>query len=315
MVKKFQENIFHFNLFERGSRIVVGVSGGPDSVCLLSLLNSIKGKYDLSIVVAHVNYDLRGKDSEKDAEFVKNLAEECSLPFEIYRAAGRKLPAENTEENLRIIRYEFFEKVRKKHGADYIAIGHNLNDQAETVLMRLIRGAGLRGLSAIKFKNGNIVRPLLNISRTEIIEYLKTKKIHYRIDKSNLGTDFTRNKIRNQLIPFIEKKLNPNIQELLYKLSQSIADDYAFINSFAKEWLRIKRDISVSELASFHPAIQREILRIRIEELKPNLRRIEFAHIDEIIKMIKSSKNKQQYIILKGLKIARKGDRLTIENT
>jgi tRNA(Ile)-lysidine synthase len=259
-----------------------------------------------------VNYGLRGKDSKKDEKLVKKLAKKYNLQIELKNVPCSMLHVPFSEEELRKIRYTFFEKICKKHNAAAIAIGHNLNDQAETVLMRLIRGAGLRGLSAIKFRNGNIIRPLLNINRKEIIKHLKEKKIAYRIDKTNLGTDFTRNKIRNQLIPFIEKSLNPNIQELLYKLSQSIAEDYSFINSFAAEWLRIKKDISISEFRSLHPAIQREVLRLKLEELKPNLREIESAHIDEIIKMVKSSKNKQQQIKLKGLKITHKGDKLLI---
>lgn len=308
LIKKIQENIFRYELFEREAKIVVGVSGGPDSVCLLDALYKLKNKYNLDLIVAHVNYGLRGKDSDLDENSVRKLAEKYSLLFEVLR--NRK--AGKSEDKLRIIRYDFFEKISKKYKADFVAVGHNLNDQAETVLVRIIRGTGLRGLGAIKFKNNNIIRPLLNIPRKEILAYLRKNKIAYRIDKTNLNTNFTRNKIRNKFIPYIEKEFNPNIQELLYKLSQSVGTDYDFLSRYAKEWLAANKILKVSALNSLHPSIRREVLRQAIEKHSPNLREIESAHIEEINKILKSNKNKRQQITLKGLKIGRIGDKLTI---
>jgi tRNA(Ile)-lysidine synthase len=308
LVKKIQENIFRYELFERGAKIVVGVSGGPDSVCLLDALCKLKEKYDLHLIVAHVNYGLRGKYSDLDERLARNLAEKYSLPIEFLKV--RK--AEKSEEKLRKIRYDYFEKVSKKYKADAIAVGHNLNDQAETVLMRLLRGTGLKGLGAIKFKNNNIIRPLLNIPRKEIIAYLRSNKTPYRIDKSNLSADFTRNKIRNILLPQLEKEYNPNIQETLYKFSTSAADDYEFISRYAKEWIEANKILKVSSLNNLHSSIRREALRQTIEKYSPNLREIESSHIDEILKILKSNKGKRQQIILKGLKIERIGDKLII---
>ena len=270
LIKKIQENIFRYELFERGAKIVVGVSGGPDSVCLLDVLHKLKKKYDLEIIIAHVNYGLRGKDSEKDEALVKKIAEKYSLPIEILkvRKVGKSEKSESRKRSLRKIRYDFFEKLRKKYKASSIAVGHNLNDQAETVLMRIIRGTGLRGIGAIKFKNNNIIRPLLNIPRKEIVAYLRKNKITYRIDKTNLGTDFTRNKIRNKLLPYLEKKFNPNIQETLYKFSESAAEDYDFMRRFAKEWLTANKNPTVSALNGLHPSSRREVLRHTIERSK-----------------------------------------------
>jgi len=311
LLKKIQENVFRHELFDRGNKIVVGVSGGPDSVCLLDALYKLKGKYNLNLIVAHVNYGLRGKDSEVDKKFVRDLAKKYKLPVETL-VASCKLQATHSEESLRKIRYKFFEQARKKHRADLVAVGHNLNDQAETVLMRILRGTGLRGLGAIKFRNKDIVRPLLNISRKEIIAYLRKNKISYRLDKTNLGTDFTRNKIRNKLLPIIEKNFNPNIQEVLFNFSQSAGDDYDFISRYASEWLSGNKSLKISALNKLHPAIRHEALRQAIEKHSPSLRDIEAAHIDEILKILKSNKNKRQKITLKGLKIERRGDRLTI---
>ena len=311
LIKKIQENIFRYELFPGGSKIVVGVSGGPDSVCLLDTLYKLKKKYSLQLIAAHVNYCLRGKDSVSDEKLVKNLAKKYSLPIEIL-SANYKLQTTNLEEKLRNIRYAFFEKIRKKYKADAVAVGHNLNDQAETVLARIIRGTGLRGLGAIKFRNNNIIRPLLNIPRKEILAYLKKNKVPFRIDKTNLGTDFTRNKIRNKLLPQLEKEFNPNIKNTLYKISQNVAADYDFISLSAQKWLTRNKKMSVSKLIKLHTSLRREILRQKIEEIVPALREIESVHIDEILKVIRSSKNKRQKIILKDLKIERIGDNLTI---
>lgn len=322
LVKKIQENIFHHELFGRGAKIVVGVSGGPDSVCLLDILYKLKKKYNLEIIIAHVNYGLRGKDSEKDKELVKDLAKKHSLSIEIKNVPRSMFHVPCSEEKLRNIRYDFFEKIRKKHKADAIAVGHNLNDQAETVLMRILRGTGLRGLGAIKFlprrqagKNQNIIRPLLNVGRKDILAHLRKDKLPHRIDKTNLGADFTRNSIRNRLIPYLEKKFNPNIQETLYKLSQSVAEDYDFIRKFAGAWMKANKTLSVSGFAELHPAIQKEALRQMIEKHNPNLLEIESAHVGEIIKIMKSNKSKRQRMLFKGLKISRIGDKLIISHS
>lgn len=318
LVKKVQENIFRYQLFPRGAKIVAGVSGGPDSVCLLDALYKLKNKYNLEIIVAHVNYGLRGKDSELDEKLVRSLAKKYSLSIEIKKIPNTKcqIPVTKSEDHLRNIRYDFFEKIRKARKADAIAVGHNLNDQAETVLMRILRGTGLRGLGAIKFKNGNIIRPLLNIPRKEILAHLRKNKVPFRIDKTNLSLNFTRNKIRNQLVPRLEKEFNPNIQEVLFKLSQSIADDYDFINRFSKEWLAENKVLRISKINNLHPAVQKEVLRLAIEKHNPNLREIESAHIEEILKIIRSGKGKRQIMKFKGLRLERKGDKLfTSHNT
>jgi len=337
LVKKVQQNIFRHELFPRGAsarggsafggKIVVGVSGGPDSVCLLDILHQLKNSYNLNLVVAHINYGLRGKDSKKDEQLVQKLAEKYSLPIEIKNVTCYKLHV--TENSLRDIRYKFLEEIRKKHKASAVAVGHNLNDQAETVLARILRGTGLRGLGAIKFspspslpagkaglrrasKNNNIIRPLLNIPRKEILAYLRKNKIPYRIDKTNRGLDFTRNRIRNQLLPHLEKNFNPNIQEVLYKLSRSVADDYDFLTEYAKEWLKTSKTLQVSELVNLHPAVRREVLRLALERHNPSLREIESAHIEEITKILQSNKSKRQRMVFLGLKIERIGDRLDI---
>jgi tRNA(Ile)-lysidine synthase len=327
LAKKIQENIFRYELFgckvsarggsAFGGKIVVGVSGGPDSVCLLNTLEKLKGKYNIELLVAHVNYGLRGKDSDLDEKLVKDLAKKYSLKIEVKKIPNTKRQTPNTqsEEKLRLVRYNFFDAVCKKHKAGLIAVGHNMDDQAETILMRLLRGTGLRGLGAIKFKNRNVIRPLLNIPRKEILAYLRSNKIAYRIDRTNLENNFTRNKIRNKLLPCLEKEYNPNIGETLYKFSESAALDYDFLSRYAGEWLSRNEKLRVSALMNLHPSLRNEVLRLAIEKHIPELKEIGSAHIDEILKMLRSNKSKRQKIAFRGLKIERIGDNLNIAKT
>ncbi|PIR73254.1 MAG: tRNA lysidine(34) synthetase TilS [Candidatus Moranbacteria bacterium CG10_big_fil_rev_8_21_14_0_10_35_21] len=309
LTKTIQNTIFQNNLLEKDSRIVLGVSGGPDSVCLLNILFNLQKKYSLELIIAHVNYGLRGKDSEQDERFVKTLAEKYGLEMAILKP---KIKAKkNLENNLRDIRYIFFEKIRKNNNFDLIAVAHNLDDQVETFLMRLIRGSGLSGLAGMKYQNEKIIRPLLGTTRKEILEYLKKNKLNYRIDKTNAEDLFLRNKIRNKLIPYLKKEFNPNITETIFAETQSIGEDYDFIFSSAQKY-NFSQFLSAKKILSFHPAIQKTILRQKIADLKSNLKNIEVSHIEEILKIIKSTKSKHQVVIFKELKITRKGDKVVI---
>jgi len=159
LTKKVQNTIFQHNLFSRGAKIILAVSGGPDSVCMLDIFTKIRRKYNLQLIIVHVNYALRGRDSEKDGKLVRKLAKKYNIPFFVLQPKIKNQA--NLENQLRDIRYAFFEKIRLENNFDLISVAHNLNDQVETFLMRVIRGAGLQGLSAMKHKNGNVIRPLL----------------------------------------------------------------------------------------------------------------------------------------------------------
>lgn len=327
LIKKIQNNIFQRNLFERGEGLVLGISGGPDSVCMTEILAKLQKKYDLKLILAHVNYGLRGKDSEKDQELVEELAQKYGLElfvlnFKSLLSSGHlplskgKRKTSFSEKELRDVRYDFFEKIRKENNFDHIAVAHSLDDQVETFLMRMIRGAGLSGLSAMKFKIGKIIRPLLDISKKEILEFLKANKIKYCIDKTNKTNVFFRNKIRNVFLPTLEKNFNPNIKKILFENSLTIADDYTLLSNLAKEeYAKIfsQNGIgSVPEILKLPESLQKMVLREAIEMAKKNLRDIDASHVEEILKAIKSSKNKSQKVSFKGLKLVRKSDKLKI---
>ncbi|KKT93311.1 MAG: cell cycle protein MesJ, tRNA(Ile)-lysidine synthase [Parcubacteria group bacterium GW2011_GWC1_45_14] len=317
LVKKIQNFSHQNSLWEKGDKIVVGVSGGADSVCLFHIFLFLAKKYDFSLHVAHVNYGLRGQASDLDEKFVRDLAEKNALEISVFRAE-KPLKKANLENSLRKVRYDFFEKIRKELNFDHIAVAHNQDDQAETVLLRLIRGSGMEGISSIKAKNGKIIRPLLATSRKEIIAYLRSQKIKFRTDKTNLEPVFNRNKVRLGLIPYLEKNFNPAAKETLANFAQTAAEDYDFIDAAAKRAGKIVEindgvaKFDCKRMLALHGAVRRQVLRRVIREIRSGLLDIESGHLEEIEKIIKSTKNKSQKSSFKGLRLTRKGDILNI---
>jgi len=322
---------------------VVACSSGPDSTCLLDILAKLKDKYNLELIVAHVNYGLRGKDSDLDQKLIEKYASRYKLKLVVFKpkylTPALSLKKERgtkrllSENKLRESRYEFFEKVRRGNRFDSIAVGHTLDDQAETYLMRIIRGSGLRGMAAMKHKNvypvkspqsgvgraefnrGTIIRPLLGITKKEILRYLKSNKLSYRTDKSNKEVLYLRNKIRNELIPLLENKYNPNIKETLYKSSLNIAEDYALIEELTEKYYRKHNELRVNNILKLHPALQKRIILKTIENVRPDLKDIVSAHIREVLKIFKSDKSKKQIVKFQGLKFTRIGDKLAISHS
>src|SRR3989304_8936645 len=231
ILRKFEQTIKRFNMLQKGDRVIVACSGGPDSVALLHLLNQIKEKYDLKLFVAHINHKLRGQESDEDERFVKRLAQNLRLDsyarsFDVARIARKKKLS--LEEAAREVRYEYLNKLALRLRATKISLGHNADDQAETVLMRLIRGTGALGLTGMSIVRGKIIRPLLQIKREEIEEFLKEQNLGSRIDSSNLRQDYLRNRIRLELLPHLKRNYNPKIIDTLNRTASilSAQEDY-----------------------------------------------------------------------------------------
>ncbi len=311
LIKKIQNSIFENSLFERNSKIVLGVSGGPDSTCLLDIFSKLQKKYAIELSIAHVNYHLRGKDSKKDEDFVGKLAEKYKLSINILDAKIEE--GDKSEEKLRDIRYAFFEEVRKENKFDFIAVAHNSDDQAETVLMRLIRGTGLNGLSAMRAKNEKIIRPLLDTTRKEITAYLRSNRLSYRIDKTNKESIYLRNKIRNRLIPYLEKNFNPNIKFVLAKSAKAFGEDYAVIKELAEKAWKNNQLLYVEKILAQPVAIQKRIIQKALTQKNEKINRKGFSQIEEILKALRSTKNKNQVISGAGLKMTRYGDKINLE--
>jgi tRNA(Ile)-lysidine synthase len=239
-LKKFKQTIARYDLLGKGEKVLVAVSGGPDSVALLYALMEIKNEFDLDICVAHLNHKLRGRESDQDQKFVKNLASEVDLKFftksiDVKKEAKkRKL---SLEETARLVRYSYLEDLANRIKADRIAVGHQADDQTETFLMRLLRGAGGSGLSGIPAKRGKIIRPLLETKKEEIEKFLKEKGQSYRTDSSNLLPNYFRNKIRLLLLPLIKKKFNPKIVDVLNRASNIISSQQQYIEKSCEEIL------------------------------------------------------------------------------
>jgi len=216
-------------------KFLIGCSGGPDSVCLLFMFNELKKKITIDLRIAHVNYNLRGKDSLLDMKLVEKYAMMLNIPIHIKNISHEK---GNIQQWARNERYNFFNQIKKEYNLDYIALAHNLEDQTETMLINLIRGTGPQGIIGMKIKEKDIIRPLLNISRNNILKFLQDNKIEYRIDKTNNQTKYTRNKIRHIILPILQE-INKDALQHFYKasiLQNNILENIkTFFNTIFKE--------------------------------------------------------------------------------
>ncbi len=312
---KFLKTIKTYNLFQENDHVLVAFSGGPDSSALLYLLFEFSKEFPLKIELAHFNHKLRGKESDEDEEFVKKEAERLGLPIHIGSedvkeyAKKRKI---NLEEAGSILRYRFLKSKAKEIGANKIALGHTMNDQAETFLMRVLRGSGLKGLSSIfPVKDETFVRPLIEIKREEIEDYLRYKGIPSRLDSSNLSLKFLRNRIRFELIPYLEERFGKRLVEHLAKSAQLIREEDE-INRIIEEEEKynevIFRDedlkLNIKALENFPVPLQRRVVRRFIEKIKGNLRRIGFYHIE----LIRNLEKEREAHLPGKLVLRREGD-------
>ena len=217
-----------YNLIENNDNIVVGFSGGPDSVFLVEMLKKLQYFFNFKIYLVHINHLLRGEDADSDENFSFEYAKKNNLEIFIKRIPVKEIAKEvgkTLEEVGREERYKFFSEIYKKVGATKIATAHNKDDQIETFLFRLIRGTSLQGLEGIKIKNNNVIRPISEIYKKDILEYLNKNEIQYKIDKTNFENEFTRNSIRLDLIPFIEERYNIKFKDKIFSLIEEIREN------------------------------------------------------------------------------------------
>ncbi|MDD4953827.1 MAG: tRNA lysidine(34) synthetase TilS [Candidatus Omnitrophica bacterium] len=291
LLDQLKNTVKKYRLISKRDRIVVGVSGGPDSVALLYLLNSLKKEWKLGLYIAHLDHMLR-PDSDKDSVYVRTLAEKLNIPATFAKTDVKALsPKGSEEEAARSARLDFLFQVATQVKADSIALGHNLDDQAETVLMRILRGAGLYGLRAISPKKNihgrQIIRPLIETRRSQIEAFLKKKRLKPCRDTSNSEEIYFRNKIRNDLLPYLEKRYNRNIKAILANMAENVGSDYDYLlKASTRAWGARQSGISLKKLSRLHPALKRIIFREIISKLKGNTRRITFRHVQEIEDLI-----------------------------
>ena len=233
MVTKVQEYIVHHKLFTKQSKVLVGLSGGPDSMVLIHLLMQL----GYNCIAAHCNFHLRGKDSDKDAAFVSKWCNENNIPLFTIDFDTEEYAATNKisiEMAARELRYNWFEKLRLEQNADVVGIAHHQDDSVETILINLIRGTGIKGLTGIPIVNKHIVRPLLQVSRRQIMEYLSSNKVPYVIDHTNEEEMYTRNIIRLKVLPTL-KKLNPSVKNSIITTSNNLKEAEKIYNGYINQ--------------------------------------------------------------------------------
>jgi tRNA(Ile)-lysidine synthase len=243
-MKKTEQKILKFidenSLISKGDKIIVAFSGGPDSVFLLYFLKKFQNRLNVSLAAFHLNHMLRGTDAVLDECFCENMCSELNIPFYSVRKNVKQYAQKNkisVEEAGRKIRYAELDKIIKSTGFNKIATAHHLNDNAETVLFNLIKGTGLKGISGIPVVRNNIIRPVLNVSKEEILIYLEEENLVFRIDKSNEVLDYERNFIRHELIPLIKQRLNPSVENALFNSSRNFRNIYSYLLNKTKQEL------------------------------------------------------------------------------
>lgn len=340
--EKVIDTIKRYNLIKSGDSIVIGVSGGPDSICLLHILNELKQELNFKIYVAHINHLIR-KEAEEETEYVQEFCKKLRIECFVKRIDVQKEAKElkrGTEETGRKVRYEFFEEVLEKTKSNKIATAHNNNDKVETIIMNILRGSGTSGLKGIEpIREGKYIRPLIDIEREEIEKYCIENKLEPRIDKSNNENIYTRNKIRNIVIPYIKQEFNPNITKTINRLSEVAIEENEYLDKITErtfneiliETQNIVGDgprvrpqenntiygqtgssflaqenqiiLDLKKFNNLELVIKRRIILYTINKILSSIVGIEKINIDDIIKLCERNIGNKYLMPIKNLKV------------
>ncbi len=294
MISIVENNIITEKLIEKGDKVLIALSGGPDSVFLLHSLRLLSVKLGFEIYAAHINHMYRGELADRDQAFSEKLCQEYEIPFFVKKKNTTELAKEfkiTEEEAGRKLRYDFFDEILKLIGGNKIAVAHNLNDQSETVLQRILRGTGIDGLAAMSFRRKNIIRPILNIDKKNILKYLTENNFEFCEDHTNFLPIYGRNKIRLNLIPYLEENFNPNIQNVLFNMANLMTKDGAILKKYTRTQLEyILKNKSETEMVLDREKLLEldageiaRVLRCAIDDFKGNTINLESKHINMII--------------------------------
>ena len=318
--KKLEKKIHKIleKFLKKNDTVIAGISGGPDSVFLLKFL----AEFPLKIHVAHLDHKLR-KESKSDKKFVKDFTEKLNdnlisdqknsptISFHsktVDIKKNSKKSKKGIEEIGRQERYKFFQNLAKKHSAKFIITAHHADDNLETILLNLTRGATLQGLTGMKTSDGNLLRPLLHVTKAQIQDYLKSKHIPFLIEKSNLTDEYNRNLIRNKAIPHL-KKINPSVAQTTTKNTENLREIQDYLTQQAQTWLKKhpKTKIPAKSFTKIHPALQKTILRELYKNLIGSTKNLENTHIEEALYLIQKNIGNKQKKIGKLLLTLKKG--------
>ncbi len=297
MVLRVLEYIERYGMIEPGDHIVAGISGGADSVCLLFVLRALMEQLSFKLTAVHVEHGLRGAESLEDAAFVERLCEETGIPCRVFHVdmeARAREEGLSPEEAGRELRYACFSRALEEAGANKIAVAHQLEDQGETLLLQLFRGAGLRGLCGMAPVRGRIIRPLLEISRRDMEEWLADQGISWRTDRTNLETAYTRNRLRLELLPYVEREIQPRAKEHLAKTAGRLRQVQEYLDRQAEKAYRIcaeeigersekKVQINLEALGQQEPLMRTMVLQLALSRLGGGLRDVGAVHLEALL--------------------------------
>lgn len=329
MKNKVLETIKKYKLIENGDRLVLGVSGGPDSITMLNILNDLRNDRNLhmsfDIIVAHVNHLIR-EEAKEDEKFVEDFCKKINVPFYSKSIDVQKIANNNkigTEEAGRNARYEFFDEILKKTNSNKIAIAHNKNDKVETIIMNMLRGSGIAGLKGIEpIKNNKYIRPLIECERFEIEQYCKENNIDARIDRTNFENVYTRNKIRNIVLPYIKEEFNPNIIQTMDRLSELVKEEDEYlentvINKYKELIIEEQEKQFIMDLKGFNKqekVIKSRLLLYTISRLLGSTNGIEKVHIEDVIQLCENNIGNKYLTPNKNIKILVKNHKIYFIN-
>ena len=321
MLEQVRKTITRYNMLSKGSRIAVAVSGGADSVCLLYVLRELAGEYGIELSVAHFNHQLRGAESDEDERAVAGIAARLRLRF--YRA-GLKVAAipGNLEQVARRARQAFFADLRANHGIDRVALGHTRDDQAETVMFRLLRGAGLAGLAGIRpVTASGLVRPLIDITRAEVEDFLRSRGIAWREDASNQDLHFARNRIRHGLLPQLARDWNPSLRQSLANMADLAGEEENwwsdYVEGMAGRYLQCGNgfvEFAIPAVASLPLGLRRRLLRFAVSRVKGDLRGLDYAHFAAILDLMERVEGHGSMRLPGGIAVRRSFEWVRIEH-
>jgi tRNA(Ile)-lysidine synthase len=321
LIAKVEKTIRLQRLIHPGDTLVVALSGGADSVALLDILSRLHG-YDLRLIATHLNHCLRGAEADADQEFCRLLAARYGIPFEARRIDILKMAGDsrlNLEDAGRRARIDLFDEISTSYRASAVALAHHADDQAETVLMRMLRGSGMSGLSGMAYRNGRgYIRPLLDITRLEIEQYLRCCGIEWREDASNSDTAYLRNRIRHQLLPLLEE-YNPAIRSGLAATAAVIRGDETLLREVTEEEFRKSCRVeegravfSVAHLVGLNPSLNRRLLRRSVMHIAGTLDGIWQRHIESVVQLTVSERPHSQVALPHGMVALREYDVLAL---
>lgn len=314
MIRKVCDYVKLNNMMEKRDGIVVGVSGGADSTCLLYILSEVSKEYEAKLVVVHVNHGIRGKEAERDEHFVAELCKKLELEYHCFHIDVRKLAKEESlseEEAGRKVRYQAFLEVCHTAQCSKIAIAHNTNDNAETILFQMFRGTGIKGLCGIdpvsqrETSEGiiTVIRPLLCLSRQEIEDYMQQHELSFQTDSTNLCNDYSRNKIRNQVLTYVTKEINQNAIMHISGVAAQLKEIEQFVEKSVRECYTALVDerehiimISVGKLKREDIVIQKWIIRRILENLAGSLKDLEAKHVEQVMSLYTKQVGKQIHL-------------------